>query len=142
MQQLSTAGQLRLVEALRILNANPSAKLVTSGAAIGLRDSYAEIVKQAAVSLGVPGERIITFDKAKGTEEEALYIASTIKGSTIALVTSANHLPRATHFFTTHTDANVIPSPSGYYVSNQRNELNLANLIPNAQTLAQSASLF
>jgi uncharacterized SAM-binding protein YcdF (DUF218 family) len=97
--QLSTAGLARIVEAVRILRLLPEARLVVSGPGEPGRPSHAEVLAQAARSLGVSPERIILIDTARDTEDEALAFARVVGRDRTALVTSASHMPRAAHLF-------------------------------------------
>ncbi|WP_455817935.1 envelope biogenesis factor ElyC [Pseudomonas cerasi] len=90
----------RLTEGIRILQANPGAKLiVTGGHAQSNPMSSAEVTSRVAQSLGVPQSAIITLDKPSDTEQEALEVSRIVGQRSFALVTSANHLPRAMIFF-------------------------------------------
>lgn len=90
----------RLTEGLRILQANPGAKLiVTGGRAQGNPVSSAEVTSRVAQSLGVSQSNIITLDQPRDTEEEAQEVARIVGQRPFALVTSANHMPRAIIFF-------------------------------------------
>lgn len=90
----------RLTEGIRILQANPGAKLiVTGGHAQGNPMSSAAVASLVAQSLGVPQSTIITLDKPSDTEQEALEVSRIVGQRPFALVTSANHLPRAMIFF-------------------------------------------
>ena len=93
----------RLTEGLRIWHANPGAKLIfTGGRAQNNPLSSAEVTSRVAQSLGVPAEAIITLDKPHDTEQEASEVAKIVGTRPFALVTSANHLPRAMIFFQRH----------------------------------------
>lgn len=64
-----------------------------------------------AQSLGVPRSDIITLDKPKDTEEEAVAVKQAIGDAPFLLVTSASHLPRAMIFFQ-HAGLNPLPAPA------------------------------
>jgi len=90
----------RLTEGIRIWRANPGARLIfTGGRAQNNPLSSAEVTSRVAQSLGVPAEAIITLDKPHDTEREASEVAKIVGEQSFALVTSANHLPRAMIFF-------------------------------------------
>lgn len=90
----------RLAEGIRIWRANPGAKLiVTGGKAQGNPVSSAAVASRVAQSLGVPESDIITLDQPRDTEHEAQEVARIAGQRPLALVTSANHLPRAMIFF-------------------------------------------
>lgn len=90
----------RLAEGIRIWQMNPGAKMIFTGAAAETSPiSSAEVSSRVAQSLGIPMAAIITLDKPRDTEEEAREVAKVIGSRPFALVTSANHLPRAMIFF-------------------------------------------
>ncbi|GDX07957.1 envelope biogenesis factor ElyC [Buttiauxella sp. A111] len=102
----------RVTEAIRLWQANPSAKMIFTGArAITNPVSTAEAGARVAESLGVPRSQIIVLDSPKDTEEEAAAVAKTIGQQPFLLVTSASHLPRAMIFFR-HAGLNPLPAPA------------------------------
>ncbi|WCN10703.1 ElyC/SanA/YdcF family protein [Marinomonas mediterranea] len=115
--QLGRSAIFRLEEGLRILRANPNARLFVSGYGAGGRTPHAEILKQAAIELGIAPTRITTFPLAKDTEDEARMMASFLKddkertSNRIALVTEASHLKRAMRFYR-NEGINTLPAPA------------------------------
>ncbi|WP_112134736.1 YdcF family protein [Marinomonas primoryensis] len=103
----------RLEEDLRILKANPNAKLFVSDHPSGMSESHAIVMRNAAVELGVSSNKIRTFPLAKDTQEEAKSMAPYLKGKRVALVTEASHLKRATIFFK-RAGIDTIPAPAMY----------------------------
>ena len=94
--QLSPASLARLAEAIRIFRALPDdARLIVSGHAGEGRTSHAQILAEAAYSLGVPRERVIRLDTPRDTEDEARAIRAIVGDSPVALVTSGWHMSRA-----------------------------------------------
>lgn len=110
---LSSSARARLMEGLRILNAQANANLIVTGYGGNNVKSNAEVYAQVAMSLGISANRIIKFETARDTKEEALLVSEFVGDKKIALVTSASHMPRAYHFF---MDANVnaFAAPSFY----------------------------
>ena len=135
--QLKPCSLQRLVEGLRILQLHPEAMLITSGAALSDNVSNAEKVKQAAVLLGVKEERILVEPFPKDTEEEAQLIAPRVKGKQVVLVTNADHMPRALHYFK-QQGINAIPAPASAWVKGFNNEKHWSYYQPNIKSLAQS----
>ncbi|MTD26604.1 envelope biogenesis factor ElyC [Erwinia sorbitola] len=102
----------RLTEGIRILRENPGAKLiVTGGHAQGNPMSSAAVASHVAQSLGVAQSDIITLDKPADTEHEAQEVSYIVGQRPFALVTSANHLPRAMIFFQ-HQGLKPLPAPA------------------------------
>ncbi len=114
--QLYTCSLQRLVEAVRIADIHPEAEVITSGAALSDSVSNAVKVKQAAVLLGIPANKIITENFPKDTEEEAELIAPRVQGKTVILITNADHMYRAVNYFKTR-GINVIPAPASFFTT-------------------------
>ncbi|MFW0764993.1 envelope biogenesis factor ElyC [Trabulsiella odontotermitis] len=102
----------RLVEGIRLWQANPGAKLVFTGAAAQTNPvSTGEAGARVAESLGVPRSEMIVLDQPKDTEEEAAAVKATVGTAPFLLVTSASHLPRAMIFFQ-RIGLNPLPAPA------------------------------
>jgi uncharacterized SAM-binding protein YcdF (DUF218 family) len=94
--QLGATSLSRLAEAIRVLRLLPAeAKLVVSGHNGPDHPSHAQILAEAAMSLGVAPERIVRFDDPRDTEDEVNAIKQRLGPEPVLLVTSAYHLPRA-----------------------------------------------
>lgn len=95
--------------------------LVTGGDArvFGSGPAEAAVLKEWAVRLGVPSESIITEDQARTTYENAVRTKHLLGDrTTIVLVTSATHMPRAAALFRAQ-GFNVIPAPCGFHARNR-----------------------
>lgn len=102
----------RVAEGIRVYQQNPGAKLVfTGGKAIGNPVASAQVASLVAQSLGVPESDIIALENGRDTEEEAKLVAQLVNNKSMALVTSANHLPRAIVWFQ-KAGLNPIPAPA------------------------------
>ena len=110
---LSSSASARLLEGLRILSANPDAELIVTGYKGKNTKSSAQVYQEVAISLGVNGSRIISIDWPKDTEEEARAVKEIVGTKTVAVATSASHMPRAITFFY-NEDINAIPAPTFY----------------------------
>ena len=111
MAQLNSPALFRLSEGLRILRHNPAATLFLSGYAGSDPVPHAEIMRQAALSVGIAEGRIRTYPLAQDTEDEAQQMAPVLKQQRVALVSDAAHLPRAVVFFRQY-GIDVIPAPA------------------------------
>jgi len=111
--QLASCSLYRLTEGMRILKANPGAKLVLSGYGGTEPFSNAEMMQHVAMSLGVPEYRITVIGTPKDTEQEAQAIAPIVKSNDFALVTSASHMPRAMYIFE-NTGLHPTAAPAGH----------------------------
>jgi len=85
----------RLVEGVRLARLNSEAKLILSGYAFDDEISNAEAYRQVALFLGVDPKRLILMEEAKDTGEELSTVVGIVGSSSMALVTSAYHMPRA-----------------------------------------------
>jgi uncharacterized SAM-binding protein YcdF (DUF218 family) len=114
--RLSDAGLYRLVEGLRIAQAQPQSTLVLSGYGGADPRPNAEIYRDVAISLGFPVARIVTEGRPRNTAEEAELLEPLLRGHRFALVTSATHMPRAVALFRAR-DLVPVPAPTGYLSS-------------------------
>ena len=96
------------------------------------------ILKKKAVSLGVPGEIIVT-EKAKNTYEESIAVSKLIPNNTsIILVTSAFHMDRSKYLFEKQGFL-VTPYPVDFKAYIQKHTI--MNFLPKLEALYQT-SLF
>jgi len=135
--QLANCSLQRMVEALRIYQLHPEARIITSGTGGHSPISHAETVKQSLVLLGVPSQKIITENFPKDTEEEAQLIAPRVQGTQVILVTNAEHMPRSMNYFQTE-GIFPIAAPTGYWVKNPDGDKSWGYYIPSSKTLNQS----
>jgi uncharacterized SAM-binding protein YcdF (DUF218 family) len=99
LSRLSSSALGRIAEGVRIARGLPAAKLVVSGPGQEGRPSHAQVLAEAAESLGVDASRIILVSDAHDTEDEAHAVAKIAGNEPVALVTSAWHMRRAMHLF-------------------------------------------
>lgn len=97
--QLCSSSLFRLIEGLRILQANPQAKLLVSGYASTDIRPHAEVMLEVALSMGVAENRILIYPTPKDTQEEAEVMRAELYGKSFALISENLHLPRAMKFF-------------------------------------------
>ena len=110
---LSSSARGRLMEGLRIINAQPNAQLIVTGYGGNNSKSSAEVYAQVAMELGIDESRITKFEDARDTKEEALLVSEFVVDKKVALVTSASHMPRAYQFFM-DAGVNAYAAPSFY----------------------------
>jgi uncharacterized SAM-binding protein YcdF (DUF218 family) len=113
--RLSPSGRARLIEAVRLLRLLPAARLVVSGPADTDHGGvpHAQVLAEAAATLGVERNRIDMIDDARDTEEEAARVGQVLGDAPFALVTSAWHLPRAMALFNAQ-GLHALPCPTDY----------------------------
>ena len=116
--RLGSSSRARLIEAVRLLRLLPAARLIVSGPADtdhgGL--THAQVLADAAVTLGVESSRIQMIDDARDTEQEAARVAQVVGDAPFALVTSAWHLPRAMALRRAE-GLHALPCPTDYLYS-------------------------
>ncbi len=135
--QLANCSLQRMVEALRIYQLHPEARIITSGYGGHNPVSNADTVKQSLVLLGVPARKIITENFPKDTEEEAQLIAPRVQGTQVILVTNADHMPRSINYFQAE-GIYPIAAPTGYWVKNPASSKSWGYYMPDSKTLQQS----
>ena len=119
--------------------------LLTGGTAqvFGSGPAEAAEMKQWAIRLGVPPGAALTEERSRTTYENALETKRLLGNhSAILLVTSANHIARATGLFTKQ-GFRVTPYPCGFHQKNRPadwgEELTLFDLLPSASTLKHTS---
>jgi uncharacterized SAM-binding protein YcdF (DUF218 family) len=113
--QLSSSALSRLAEAVRLARLLPEATLIVSGNNGPDHPSHAQILAEAARSLGVAPERIVRLDDTRDTEDEALELARRLGHTPFLLVTSAWHLPRSM-VLCENAGLRPVPAPADFMV--------------------------
>ena len=111
--ELSRSGLMRLAEGIRILRMYPGSKLILSGYAAGSEVSNARMMAKVALALGVAKPEIILLETAKDTWEEARQAAAFVNNKKLIVVTSASHMKRALHEFSS-AGLKPYPAPTNY----------------------------
>ena len=135
--QLNNDSLQRLVETLRIYKIHPEARIITSGHHKSDTVSNAEKMKQSLVLLGIPEYKIITENFPKDTEEEAELISPRVQGSTVILITNADHMPRAMKYFQAQ-GIQPIAAPTGFWVKNTDSVKGWNYYLPKSKKLQQT----
>jgi len=118
--ELNRSGD-RFVEALRLAQRYPNARIVIAGgpAALVQQEPEALAGKRFFEAFGIAPDRILMDDQSRNTEENAQFakqLAGATGDQTWLLVTSAFHMPRAVGLFR-KADFAVIPWPADYLAS-------------------------
>lgn len=119
--QLSPCSLIRATEAIRILQYNPQASIITSGNVGRQTFSNAYMNAQFLIAMGIPKHRIIEVSLSQDTEEEAENLRATIADQPFALVTSASHMKRAVLLFE-QQKLNPIPAPTEHLIRDSDDE--------------------
>ena len=111
--EIKPSGIIRLVEGIRIYRMNPGSKLIFTGFKGALADpvSYPEKLRELAISLGVPKDDILIFNGPRDTADEANLLASNFADTTLVVVTTAVHMPRALYLLN-RAGIEPIPAPT------------------------------
>ncbi len=137
--QIGGASLYRIVEAKRISNLLPNADLIILGG-IGYDPiPNARIVKQVALLIDIPPQRIITREEPRDTEQEAVALFEIVKDEPFVLVTSANHMKRAISLCK-RLGMNPIPAPTDYIIRNHHIKP-AAAVLPSPQNLGLARTL-
>jgi uncharacterized SAM-binding protein YcdF (DUF218 family) len=97
----------------------------------------ADVMKQAALRMGVPARQLKAENKSRNTVENAQEVRKLVKGNRIILATSAYYMGRAVTLFE-RQGFTVIPAPV-YYLGQSR-RCNPTSLIPSASALRRSTT--
>jgi uncharacterized SAM-binding protein YcdF (DUF218 family) len=120
---LSTLG--RLVEGVRLMKLYPNAYLVTSGRSNYGYKSQAEVVRDAAIALGVEENRIIALTTPHNTYTEIEAFTQKIgKNAGVIAVSDAAHLPRIALLYSQYPEMEAYYSPVNYRVKLGENNYN------------------
>lgn len=139
--QLKPCSLQRLVEGIRIAHIHPEATIIASGFAGIDPVPNAEKVKQAAIALGIPAQRVLTESYPRDTQEEAELISPRVKGTNVVLVTDAYHLPRAMKYFELE-GVKPIPAPAGFFVKDPDAQMKWLSYFPTSKALHQTSVIW
>lgn len=133
--QLRACSLFRLTEGLRILRAHPNALLITSG---GSAETFsnAETMRDLAIELGVPAQRIRMQTTSRDTEEEAQLLKPMLADKRFALVTSGYHMRRAMRIFH-HAGMQPVAAPTEHLVKDSGAPRSWLGKFPSASHLAR-----
>lgn len=121
--ELNRSGD-RFVEALRLAQLYPDAKILISGGSGALfpeGDTEAAAGARFFRELGIDPDRIIEEDGSRNTDENVQLTRQLVNpqpGDTWLLVTSAFHMPRSVGIFR-KAEFPVVPWPTDYFTSGQ-----------------------
>lgn len=113
----SGSSLYRIVEGVRIAEAQPWAEVWFSSFGGPDPRSTAEVGADLARALGVDAARLNADPRPRTTAEEAELLAPRLRGRRFALVTSATHMPRAVRLFRAR-GLDPVPAPTGHRAKN------------------------
>lgn len=134
----------RFFGGLELFQANKARWIVFTAAWNGATpptETEGEILRDLAIAMGVPRDRVLLTAKVANTVDEAREARQTLAGAgvespRVLLVTSAFHMPRATQTFS-RAGFVVEPYPVDFWVSEARG-FAVMDVLPNASALLQT----
>jgi uncharacterized SAM-binding protein YcdF (DUF218 family) len=138
-------GVERILTGMQLVKDGYGQKLIIAGGSGDLYDqtvSEAKLLKAFAIDFGMPEEQILIDPSSRNTHENAVNTKSLMEQhniSSIILVTTASHLPRAMGCF---KKLEVHPIPYGVdYHSPPSLEYHFSNFIPDVGALRKTSSV-
>jgi uncharacterized SAM-binding protein YcdF (DUF218 family) len=137
----SGATYSRTIHGIRIFKQSRARFLVLSGAGEEVDgENDAEVMKNLAVTLGIPADKIITEGKSHNTLEHAFEVSKIFPPTAqihIGILTSALHMPRSVKAFRKRfpEDA-IVPIPVNYIYSPFKYRVD--NFIPSTEAMSKS----
>jgi uncharacterized SAM-binding protein YcdF (DUF218 family) len=132
---ITTLG--RLVEAVRIYQALPKAKVIGSAGQVNQKVSQAQAIAEGALALGVPPSDSLQLRGALNTWEEAGKFATRFgKGSRVVIATDAIHVPRAMMLFKAR-GLQPIAAPTNHLIKTEI-RLRLFDFLPSTGSLRKT----
>ncbi len=128
--RLSSSGLVRLIEGIRLTRALPGSRLLLSGGIAYGGVPQAEVMAQAAESLGVARADMVLESKSDDTQDEARLVREIVGDERFVLVTSTMHMRRSVRLFEKQ-GMKPIAAPAGFW-SDQ------TGLLPSSQHLTMA----
>ena len=132
----------RFFGGLDLIKENKSNKIIFTAGQLPWSDNWEPegiILKNKAISFGVPQAKILVTENVKNTYEESIAVTKLIpNNSSLILVTSAFHMHRSKYLFEKQ-GFNIIPYPVDFKTSNAKTSI--INFLPSVSSL-NKVSLF
>ncbi len=132
----------RFFGGLDLMKKNKSDKIIFTAGKLSWTENWQPeglILKDKAISLGVPQSKILVTENVKNTYEESIAVTKLIpNNSSVILVTSAFHMYRSKYLFEKQ-GFDIIPYPVDFKTSNTKTSI--MNLLPSLSSL-NKVSLF
>ena len=130
----------RFFGGLDLIKENKSDKIIFTAGQLPWTDNWEPeglILKNKAISLGVPQAKILVTENVKNTYEESIAVTKLIpNNSSIILVTSAFHMHRSKYLFEKQGLV-VIPYPVDFKTSNAK--LSILSFLPNLGAMGDTS---
>ena len=130
----------RFFAGLDLIKKNKSNKIIFTAGQVPWMDNWKPegfLLKDKAISLGVPKSKILVSEKAENTYEESIAVKKLMQNnSSIILVTSAFHMQRSRYLFEKQ-GFQVIPFPVDFKTSNTK--LSILSFLPNLGAIGRTS---
>ncbi|WP_339816129.1 ElyC/SanA/YdcF family protein [uncultured Imperialibacter sp.] len=137
LNRLSTTTLGRLVEAVRIYQQLPNAKVAGSAGLVRQKINQAQAIAEGALALGVPPSDTLQLRGALNTWEEAGKFAARFgKSSRVVVATDAIHMPRAMMLFKAR-GLQPIAAPTNHLIKTEI-RLTLFDFLPSTSSLKKT----
>jgi uncharacterized SAM-binding protein YcdF (DUF218 family) len=132
--RLPATGQLgdtlpRVIEGIRVFKKLPACKLIMSGGGPDGVPPAAQVMAEAAESLGIDRKSLLLESKSRDTETEAQLIRPVVGNDPFILVTEASHMPRAMALFKKQ-GMRPIAAPANY-LAGEPDGIDVRDFLPN-----------
>ena len=134
--QLTSSSLSRLIEGIRIHRQIPGSRLLLSGGAVFGTVSEAEVMAEAAVSLGTDRQALYLDAHSKDSKDQAREVKKIVGSKGFILVTTAAHMPRVMALFKKQGLV-PIPAPTGFQIK-KRQDISPSLFFPSADNLRKA----
>jgi uncharacterized SAM-binding protein YcdF (DUF218 family) len=138
--RLGESSLKRLLEGIRLWQANRNAVLVVSGGSPSEDRACGQGMAILAGRFGVPADKIYKELDSWDTDDQARALYPLLKGHRFALVTSANHMGRSLMLFR-RVGLNPIPAPADF-IYDLSPHPQFRDFLPSADGLSKSQTAF
>jgi uncharacterized SAM-binding protein YcdF (DUF218 family) len=137
--RLSEASLKRLLEGIRIGRHLPEARIILSGGDHYGVTPVARVMKEVALSLGLPPSRLLLEESSWDTPDQARLLKESLGSEPFYLITSANHMPRSMALFK-KVGTQPIAAPTDFHALWE--PFRPINLFPQAGALGKTEAAF
>jgi uncharacterized SAM-binding protein YcdF (DUF218 family) len=110
---LDAGAVVRIAEGVRLFRQLPGVSMIVSGGPVAGNPPAAVGYAKAASAWGVPTESILLMDQPLDTATEIRTLRELVGDSTVLLVTSASHMPRAMEYCIRY-GVRAVAAPTGH----------------------------
>ncbi len=134
--QLTSSSLSRLIEGIRIHRQIPGSRLLLSGGAVFGPVAEAEVMAEAAVSLGTNRQALYLDARSKDSKDQAKEVKKIVGSRRFILVTTAAHMPRVMALFEKQ-GLMPIPAPTDFQIK-KRQHISPGMFFPSANSLRKA----